>query len=189
MNGTAILAQALLYAEDLDIDDAQGLALINECLIQDMGLDAGVMASVTVTVVGNVWATLDASIVEIIEITESDATVPYFGSMYGEMYDGRFDIRNGQIRFPGSGTYTIWGKALPAPIAALTNSPLVNALLHYPICMYVAYRALSMEDEDDVTAPKVKAQYEKYMVDALQKLEALKPTTKRPRVMRRRPFV
>lgn len=189
MTGTEILAQALLYAEDLEIDDAQGLALINECMIQDLGTDAGLTTSQTITAAADTWYTLDDTIQEIFEIDESGSNIPYFGSYYGEICKGQYDIRAGQIRFPFAGTYTIQGFILPPTITALAQTPDVNISLHYPICMYVAYRALEIEDEDDETAPKVKAKYEIKRDVAVDKLAALRPTTKRARIMKRRPYI
>lgn len=186
MTGTEILAQAELNAEDLEVDETQGLALINECLIQDLGLDAGVVVSQVVAALADTWYTLDDSIKEIFEITESGSTVPYYGSMYGERYDGLFDIRDGMIRFPSAGTYTIYGKCLPDTMGSLSQTPSVDVMWHYPISLYVAFRGLYIEDEDDVTAPKIEMKYERAKAKILSKLDALKPTTKRPRVMRSR---
>jgi len=186
MNGTQILAQAELNAEDLEVDEAQGLALINECLLQDIGLDAGIVATQIIAAGTDTWQTLDDSIVDIFEITKDGDTTPYFGSMYGERYDGVYDVRDNMIRFPSSGTYTIYGHCLPDPMTSLSQTPGVNALWHYPISIYVAYRGLWIEDEDDVTAPMLQGKYRALKEEVKSKLDVLKPTTRRPPVMKRR---
>lgn len=186
MTGTQILAQAELNAEDLEIDETQGLALINECLLQDIGLDAGIITSQVIDASADTWHTLDDTIVDIFEITLAGSTTPYYGSMYGELYEGIFDIRDNMIRFPAAGTYTIYGKCLPDPMTSLSQIPSVNALWHYPISVYVAFRGLWIEDEDDVTAPKLQAKYFAMKEDVMSRLDTLKPTTRRPPVMKRR---
>lgn len=186
MTGTEILAQAELNAEDLEVDETQGLALINECLVQDLGLEAGVITTQAIDAVADTWYTMDDAIVEIFEITEANSTAPYYGSMYGEMYDGMFDIRDNMIRFPIDGTFTIYGKCLPDTMTALSQIPSVNPLWHYPISIYVAYRGLWIEDEDDTAAPKLEKKYLRLRDEVLQKLNSLKPTTRRPRIVRKR---
>ena len=186
MTGTQILAQAELNAEDLEIDEAQGLAIINECLLQDIGLDAGTIINQIMVAEADHWHPLDDSIVEIFEIAGPGNTTPYRGAMYGELYDGAFDLRDGMIRFPAAGIYTIYGKCLPDAMTALSQTPSVNALWHYPISVYVAFRGLWIEDEDDVTAPKLQAKYYAMKEEVIAKLDNLKPTTRRPSIMKRR---
>ena len=178
MTGTEILAAANLQTEGDTITDALGLSFINECLMLDMAKDAHVIATQTpIVATADAWYALPADIMEIIEIARDSDDVPYYGTKYGETYRGLFDIRDGNISFAESGTYTIKYFKSTAVLAALANTPAINALLHYPIAFYVAARWKLYDDEDSQDAKRLMSEYQYYKQRALTELQRLLPST------------
>lgn len=195
MTGEEICAQAELYAEDLEVDRTTGLKLINECQIMDLGKQAEVIDSLTLEVAENIWTSINGKnlpkLIEIFEIEKQGQDYPYYGQRYGEAYNGSFDFRNGYIRLPEAGTYTLWGYRLPIALSDsdIDEEPEAHQLLHYPMSMYVAYRSLLIEDEDDETAPTLMALYREKKNEVLKQIEKMRPTTTKARIIQPRPFM
>lgn len=186
MTGTEIQAMAAFHTEGDTIDNTSALKFINECMIMDLGADARVIDSEVITVTKNTFVALPTGILEIFEITKSGQTTPYFGNMYGNRYQGLFDLRNGHIRFPYDGIYTIWHYRVPAAITDLSNTPEVHSLFHYPMSLYVAYRYKFYDDEDSKDAKRLREEYGFYKADAISKLKKLGPSTMASRIIRAR---
>lgn len=187
MTGREIKALAELHTEDLPIEDDQALAFINECLFMDLGKDAGVISSEEITVSGDSWTTMQTSFLDIIEIEKNGDT--YYGRKYGESRNGLFDIKSKNIRFPEAGTYTIWGHVTPTPLTDLREEPEVHELLHYPIAIYVAARAIFWDDEENPSFELKMRDYYMYKQNVLNQLADMEPTTKKSRKVRIPPFV
>lgn len=175
---------ANLHTEGEAIDNTSALKFINECMIMDLGADARVIDSEVVVATKDVFIAVPADLLEIFEITKSGQSTPYYGNMYGKHYQGIFDLRNGQIRFPYDGTYTIWYFRAPAPLADLANTPEVHTLFHYPMSIFVAMRYKYYDDEDSDDAKRLRAEYDYYRDDAIAKVKKVGPSTKAPRIVR-----
>jgi len=178
MTGLEIQAQANLHTEHDVIDDISALKFINEWLLMDLGNDAGMVDSESIVVTtANEWKALPVDFVEELEITK-DAQ-PYWGSFYNGQYNGSYDLRNGQIRFPYAGTYVIWHIRRPAAIAALTDTPEVNAVFHYCGSLYVAYRFKFYDDESSKDAQRLRTEYDFYRGKAINEFKLMSKTTTR----------
>lgn len=189
MTGTQILAAANTHTEGDTISDAQGLALINECILLDLGKDAKVTATALGVPLGsqaaNTWAALPAGLLEIFEIAVAGQDTPYYGEMYGQSYCGAFDIRGGYIRFPVAGEYTLQYYALPTVLSVLTGTPAINALFHAPMALYVASRYKSYDDEENKDAQRLMGEYQYYKQKALTEMQQIFPSTRARHRIRR----
>lgn len=186
MTGTEIQTQANYHTEGDTVDATSALKFINECLIMDLGKDAKVVATATpIAAVADTWYALPADLLEIFEIIESGEDYPYFGNMYGESFRGIFDVRDGYIRFPVNGTFTIKYYKVPAAIAALTDTPAVHTLFHYPISLYVASRYKSYDDEENADAVRLMNEYQVFKQKAIRELAKVFPSTQASRTIRR----
>lgn len=188
MTGNEIKALAELHTEDLPIEDTQALAFINECIFMDLGKDAGVIASEAISANKNTWIDITSSFLSIFEIEKQGESYPYHGNRYGQSFDGTFDIKENKIRFPETGTYTVWGYVLPAAYTDLTKEPAVHELLHYPIAIYVASRAIFWDDEENPSSELKMRDYRLYKQNVLLQLQNMKPSTAKSRKVRVRPF-
>jgi len=180
LTGTEILAMASTHTEGDTVDNTEGLKFINEWLLMDLGRDAGITDSEAITVVtADTWYALPADFIEETEILKDGQ--PYWGTFYGVRYAGTFDIRNGFIRFPYSGVFTVYHIRRPAAIAALTESPEVNEVFHYPGSLYVAYRYKYYDDEDSKDAQRLRGEYDYYKNKAILEFQKMnKSSTKAP---------
>src|SRR5690606_7050410 len=138
MTGNEIKALAELHTEDLPIEDNQALAFINECILLDMGKDAGIIDSQVIVATTDEWVDFSKTFLSIFEIekTTNSAPRPYHGKTYGKSHKGQFDIKDNKIRFAEDGTYTVWGYVIPAAYASLLEEPNIHEILHYPIALY-----------------------------------------------------
>lgn len=178
MTGEEICALAEQHTEDLRVDRITGLILINECMILDLGIDAGVVSSQTVTVEANKWAYLDDEFLSVFEIEKAGQSHPYHGSMYGKSYNGEFDIRDMMIRLPEAGTFTIWGYVVPKPLRAIEAKPIVHEIFHYAISLYVASRIVFQDDEESPSTNMLMQEYQHYRQKAIEHLKETRPKTK-----------
>lgn len=188
MTGLEIKTLAELHTEDLVIEDSQAVVFINECILMDLGKDAGVIASHTLDVERDTWVDLPRSFLSVFEIEKEGTPTPYYGRKYKAFYDGSFDIRDNKIRFQESGTFTLWGYVMPRAFTNLYREPGVHEVLHYPIAIYVASRAIFWDDEENPTAQMKMNEYFMHKQKALEQLAEIQPTTSRIRMVRMRPF-
>jgi len=189
MTGEEIRQLAELHTEDLPIETSQALLFINECMLMDLSKDAGIVGNDEVVATKDVWVAVDTTFLSIFEIWKSGQKAPYYGAMYGEGYDGEFDLRDNYIRFPEDGTYAIHGFVIPTPITALTDTPGVHPLLHYPMSIYVAARATFWDDEENPAYDKKMQEYFLWRSRVMEQLDEMRPTTQKPRRMKIRPYV
>lgn len=189
MTGEEIKALAELHTEDLPIEDNQVLVFINECIFMDLGKDAGVIGSEVITVEKDSWTTIQTSLLDVFEIEKEGQSHPYYGRKYGKSYGGLFDIKDKKIRFPESGTYTLWGYVMPTAYTDLTKSPSVHELLHYPIAIYVASRVIFWDDEENPSAELKMRDYRIYKQNVLNQIADMSPTTKKTRAIQIPPFI
>lgn len=180
MTGTEILAMASTHTEGDTVGVTEGLKFINEWLLMDLGRDAGITDSEPITAVAaDTWYNLPAGFIEETEILKDDK--PYWGTFYGINYTGDFDIRNGQIRFPYAGVFTVYYIRRPAAITTLTESPEVNEVFHYPGSLYVAMRYKYYDDEDSQDAKRLRTEYDYYKNKAILEFQKMnKSSTKAP---------
>ncbi len=148
MDVAEILARAASYVgQNVTIPETEGLRWVNACL-DDIGPDGGAEATCELGVSANIWAPLPADFVYLLEIREN-----------GLPYEGAYDIRNGQMRFPRDGTYILDYAAIPAPVTLTTDVPNVNYALHPAIAMYVAYRYVTWKKDNDPRGQRLYAEY------------------------------
>ena len=186
MTGEEIRVLAEMHTEDLPIEAAQALKFINECIVMDLGKDAGVVRQQTVSVTADEWVDLTETFLVVFEIEKSGSNTPYYGRKYKVFHDGNFDIREKKIRFAEPGTYKIWGYVVP-PLyedETLESEPEVHELLHYPIAIYVASRATFWDDEENPAALLKMNEYFLHRSKVLRQLNETRPTTERARIMR-----
>lgn len=178
MTGTEIVAMANYHTEGDTIGNTEALKFINEWLLMDLGGDAGIQDSESIVVAtADELKALPADFIKEIEITKDGN--PYWGRFYGRDYRGEYDIRNGFIRFPNTGTYVVYHVRQPAAIAALTDTPEVNAVFHYAGSLYVAMRYKYYDDEDSKDAKRLRAEYDYYKEKAIQDYKKMSKTTTR----------
>ena len=189
MTGEEIKALAELHTEDLPIEDSQALIFINECILMDLGKDAGVIDSQTVVAAQDTWASLSKTFLSVFEVEKEGSSVPYYGKKYGKSYSGEFDIKDNMLRFPEDGSFTIWGYIIPSAYTSLQEEPEIHAILHYPIALYVASRATFWDDEENPSADTKMREYYMHRTKALAQLSEMRPTTERSRIMRIQPLV
>lgn len=178
MTGAEILLMANLHTEGDTISNAEGLMYINEWLLMDLGGDAGIVDSANVALQrANDWVNLPVDFIEETEILKGNE--PYWGSYYGLNYGGDYDIRNGQIRFPEEGEYTIFYIRRPAPITKLSDTPEINAVFHQCGAIYVAMRYKTYDDENSNDAQRLRAEYDMYRERAIQEHKKISRSTTR----------
>ncbi len=78
---------------------------------------------------------------------------------------------------------------MPPAFTDLQGEPGVHEILHYPIAIYVASRAIFWDDEENPTAQMKMNEYFMHKQKALEQLAEIQPTTSRIRMVRMRPFV
>lgn len=179
MTGTEIKAMAeKLHTDGDTIPEDVTIKAINQCLISDLGKDAKVISSTTISATQDVFTNLPTNLLEILEI-EKDGK-PYYGKKYSEFYDGMFDHRQGKIRFPQTGSYEVWYYQVPAVITAIGNTPAVHELFHYAMTYYVASQYKS-DIGDNGKANDLMNKYFLYRNKAMEDLERTTPATKAPR--------
>jgi hypothetical protein len=178
LTGTEIQTHANALTEGDTIDDTRALLFINECMLMDIGKDAGIIDSEEVAVEADTWAAIPFDLLEIFEIEKSGQSNPYYGSRYGIFYDGAFDLRNGYIRFPIAGTYTLWHYVLPPVLNDLDDTPAVPELFHYPMSLYMAARFKAWDDEENEDAARLMQEYNYHKKKAKETLLKTNPTTK-----------
>lgn len=183
MNCLEIQALASAHTEGDTVDDVKALLFINECMQMDIGIDAAIIDSETLTVMADVWTALPSDLLEIFEVELSGQTEPYYGSRYGSSYRGDFDIRKGFIRFPIAGTFTIWHYVLPPAVASLGTTeepvtPAVPEVFHLPMSLYVASRYKSYDDEENKDAIRLMQEYNYFKEKAVKAVLKTNSTTK-----------
>jgi hypothetical protein len=188
LTGEEIRLHAEQHTEGETILTTLALKFINECLVMDLGKEARVVktSSPAITATANTWYALPTDILEIFEIEQAGQDDPYYGTRYGTAYTGRFDLRDGYISFLDAGTYTVRYYAVPAPIATLADTPVVHALFHYPISLYVASRYKSNDDEENPDAHRLMGEYRAYRQKAIEELARTRPTTRASRRIKAR---
>ena len=187
MTGTEILAMANLHTEGDTIGDIEALKFINEWLLMDMGQDAGITDSENIVAVADTWHNLPSDFIEATEILKDGK--PYWGKFYGQDYQGDYDIRNGQIRFPYPSIFTVYYVRRPAAIAVLTDIPEVNDVFHYPCSLYVAYRFKYYDDEDSNDAKRLRTEYDFYKDKAIKEFQKMnRSSTKASSRVKTRPW-
>jgi hypothetical protein len=189
MSGEEICALAEQHTEDLRVDRTIGLALINECMILDLGKDAGVISSQTVDLQADKWNYLDNEFLNVFEIEKEGQTYPYYGSKYGKSYSGVFDIKDNMIRLPEDGIFTIWGYVSPRPLRAIEAKPAVHPIFHYAISLYVAARITFQDDEENPSANMLLQEYHYYREKALEHIKEMRPKTKPTRLVKKQPWI
>lgn len=188
MTGEDICVLAELNTEELDVDRTSGLKWINECLIMDIGKDAGAQDAEVVTVTtADAWTALTKSFLDVIEITQAGYTAPYFGRRYSDFYSGDFELKEGYIRLPITGTFTIRGFVLPTVLSAIGSSVSCHPALHPAISLYVASKTIAQDDEDNPNAKDRMDKYFYYKNKALKDIQRLIP--KRPLFVKSRAWV
>ncbi len=136
-----------LVGQNITIPEAEGIKWVNAWQ-DDIGLDGGVEGSGDVVASADTWASLPAGAVRVLEIRTGSVA-----------YEGTYEIRNGKIRFPAAGTYTVYFEKLPARVAAVTDTPEVAAHWHPTAPFFVAYRYRLWKRSDDPNAAELWAQY------------------------------
>jgi hypothetical protein len=178
LNGEQIIRLAEVHLEGDKIDNNSfAAAVINECQQLDLGADAGVSGSTTTTVTDateDTWIAFPTTgtttvPIEVYEITKDGDM--YFGSQYGEFYDGSFDQKPGFIRFPEDGAYIVNYWARPADYTEVRATPQANVALHPAMAYYLAARYKLNEDEDSESADKLMAQYQILKQAALEQIQ------------------
>ncbi len=148
MTVSEILTRAgRLVGQNTTIPNTEGIEWVNACL-DDIGLDGGVEGSGDVVAAADTWVSLPAGAVRVLEIRSG-----------GIAYGGTYEIRNGKIRFPVAGTYTVYFAKMPSRVTAVTDTPDVLPAWHPAIPYYVAYRYRLWKRSDDPNAAELWAQY------------------------------
>ena len=185
MTGTEIVTLAEHHTEAETIPADFALSIINECILMDLGKDVRAVASVVVMDASeDAWQTLADDVLEIFEITEQGEDAPYWGFMYGQAYRGLFDYKEGKIRFPETGSYTVHYFKVPDAIAALSETPNVHAALHWPMSLYLAARFKSYDDEENPDARRLLGEFYQYRAKVLEDIARTRPSTRAPRRVR-----
>jgi len=162
MTGTQIKTLAETQLDGDTIGDADAISWINECMIEDMGVDARYLKSVGITTTDTTtWKDLPADFLAVYGIDVSD----------GSEYEGSYRVRNGKILFPFAGTFTVWYYALPAEITALEETPQTHPLLHKVISLFLASRFKSDDDDENPDAQRLMAEYEQKKRHALIQID------------------
>lgn len=177
MTGKEIKAHAERHTEYDQIQDNFALAMINECILMDLGKDACAIGTAEIEVGRDAWHDLADDVLEIFEIAKKGREEPYLGRMYGASYQGDYDIKEGQIRFPQAGAYAISYYRVPAPMDSLNDIPAVHAALHYPMSLYVAARFKAYDDEENPDAQRLMNDYFMYREKALNEISKTRPST------------
>lgn len=178
MTGTEILSMASYHTEGDTIGNTEGLKYINEWLLMDLGGDAGIVDSEDIAIAtADEWKALPSDFIRETEILRDGE--PYWGTFYGQNYRGDFDIRNGQIRFPYAGTYTVYHIRRPAAISAIGDTPEVNAVFHYCGSLFVAMRFKFYDDEDSQDAKRLRQEYDYYKNKAVLEYKKMSKSTTR----------
>lgn len=187
MTGADILLLANYHTENETIGANTTLKFINEWLLMDLAGDAGIEDTEDIEIsTADTWADLPTGFIEETEISQGGS--PYWGKFYGDNYRGDYDVRNGQIRFPKLGTYTIHFIRRPKPIDSLDDEPEVNEVFHYCCSLYVAMRYKYYDDEDSQDAERLRKEYEYYREKAVQEHKKIaKGTTRVSKISRVRP--
>lgn len=188
MTGTEIQTMANGHTEGDNIDNVSALKYINEWLVMDLAGDAGIVDSESIAVTTpDEWKALPADFIKETEILKDGK--PYWGKFYGVDYWGSFDIRNGQIRFPYAGVYTVYYIRRPAPITTLDDTPEVNSVFHYCGSLFVAMRYKLYDDEDSKDAQRLRSEYDHYREKAVREHRKMsKSTTRATNIVRTRPW-
>ena len=173
-----------LHTEGDTINTTNGLKWIVECIQMDLARDAMIQDTEEIVATADTWHTLPSDILEIFEISKSGYTTPYFGMMYGTFYDGIFDIRNTQIRFPQSGTYTLHHYIVPPAYTDLAQAIPIHSQFGYPISLWVARRHKYYYDESSKGAQRLIEEYGYAKSVAIKNLAKIRPTTRAPRRVR-----
>ena len=189
MTGIEILAMANLHTEGDAIDASAALGYINEWLLMDLGGAAGIMDSAVITsTVHDEWLDLPQGFIKETEVLKNGK--PYWGMYYGREYRGDYDTRNGQIRFPAAGTYTVYYARRPAALKVLEDTPEVNDIFHYCGSLFIAMRHKYFDDEDNKDALRLRAEYDNYREKAVRDYKKLaKSTTRAANTVKARPWV
>ena len=178
MTGQEIRTLAELHAQGDTIDDGFALSIINECVMMNIGKDAGIVKAAPVMASAGTWTDLPNDLLEIIEIEKTGLSEPYFGRRNGICFSGSFDCRCGKIRFEDGGDYTVWYMATPSTITSLSEAPNIHAAFHYPIALFLASRFRSYDDEESQDAARLMNEYQAYRQKATIDIVKLKPTTR-----------
>lgn len=161
MTGTQIKALAETHVDDT-IEDADALLWLNECQIEDLGVDARVLESAEIVVTSTTtWYDLPVDFLAMNEIETST----------GAEYTGSYKIRGGKIRFSTTGTFTLWYYKIPAELTALTETPEAHILLHRPLALFLAARFKSMDDDENPDAARLMRDYEHKKNHALYQID------------------
>jgi len=185
VTGTEIITTASSLTEGDTVDNTNGLIWINECIILDLAKVAKAEATASISATEDTFTDLPSDFLEMYEIMESGKTYPYWGQKYGAFYDGLYDIRNGQIRFPKTATFTIYYYKIPAALSALSSTIPTNDRFKYVIAIWVAKRHKFYYDERSQGAKDMMAQYTYWRDRVAAELGALRPTTTSPKTVRK----
>jgi hypothetical protein len=154
-----LAAAAPLVGQNVAIPDAEGIKWVNAWQ-DDIGLDGGVEGSGDVVATADTWVSLPAGAVMVLEIRVGTTA-----------YEGTYEIRNGKIRFPVAGTYTIYFAKMPARVTAVTDTPEVAARWHPSAPYFVAYRYRLWKRAEDPNAGELWAQYQAAKREAMATME------------------
>ena len=162
MTGTQIKTLAETYLDGDTIADTDAISWINECMIEDLGVDNRYLKSVAITTTDTTtWKDLPADFLAVYGIDLID----------GSEYAGSYRIRSGKILFPFASTFTVWYYALPAEITALTETPQTHSLLHKAISLFLASRYKYKDDDENRDAGRLMVEYEQKKRHALIQID------------------
>ncbi|MEG6513163.1 hypothetical protein V6C32_14740 [Desulforamulus ruminis] len=162
MTGTQIKSLAETHLDGDIITDSDAITWINECQIEDLGLDARVSNSVNITVTDTtIWQNLPNQFLAVDEVRDINDSE----------YEGGYVLRNGKIRFDQKGTFTVWYWELPIELTALTETPQAHILLHRPIALFLASRFKSQDDDENQDAFRLMSEYEQKKSHALYQID------------------
>lgn len=145
--GTSILALASTLTEGDTISSANGLIWINE-FIRRLGVNA--YSSDTEDYASSVaytWYSLPTDFAKTYAV-EAFSTTAMADADYMGAYKG-FEIRKDKIRFLADGNFKLTYFKLPAQLSAIGDTFTPDAVFFEACALFVAYRYLTNDDEDN----------------------------------------
>lgn len=166
-NEIAELASVYLQGEPIEAP----LLLINDCLL-DLSTDLGVTDSQEIVAERGTWYDLSSDAIKVCLVEDSNE----------ETYND-FEIRDDQIRFANSDTYSVKYTMLPTLLTRLTDTLAINLVWKHVIALYVAARTIdNREDGDQRKSSQLMEQYIFALGNAKNMLSSKKSTARKARV-------
>lgn len=146
--GTQLKPICQSLAEAIVISDAQFIMWANDFLVNKLRTKAMIKSTqLYANSVNNTNYALPATFEEVWKVeqfSDSSMTEP---NKYGEYFD--YELDEGYIQFSDSGHFKLHYFILPTEISVISGSIAIDSAFYKPLCLWVAYCALTNDDEDN----------------------------------------